>query len=305
VTRGRSGGARSARGAGAGRRGAAAAGRAAAAESGRAGADLLVVTNNRTRVFQRSIIEGAGEIAEARGYHVDVLEVPRPTAADEALEALERPPAGVLLVADVLPDAAVHELVRRGVTLTLVSHRVAELEPPAIMHDNAQGIALLSAHLLDACGRRKPVFLRGSERQLDAGQRERAWRRELMRRSLPIEEARFLRGDFEPATARASLAAYLDGGGALDALVAADYPMAIAAMDLLRERGLRVPEDVAVAGFGDASEAQKASLTCVGADVVELGRRAARQLVGQVEGLEIRGLTLLSTALVQRRSTAP
>lgn len=271
----------------------------------KAGADLLVVTNNRSRVFQRSIIKGASEVAESRGYRIDVLEVPRPTAADEALEALERRPAGVLLVADVLPDAAVRELVQRGITLTLVSHRVADLEPPSIMHDNAQGIALLSSHLLDACGRRSPVFLRGSERQLDAGQRERAWRRELMRRSLRIEEARFLRGEFEPATAAASLAAYLEEGGALDALIAADYPMAIAAMELLRARGLRVPEDVAVAGFGDAAEAQKASLTCVGADVLELGRRAARQLVGQVEGLEIRGLTLLSTVLVQRGSTGP
>lgn len=267
-------------------------------------ANLLVVTNNRTRVFQRSIIAGASDVCEARGYSVDVLEVPRPTAAAEALEALERPPAGVLLIADVLPDAAVRELVHRGVTLTLVSHRVAELEPPAIMHDNAQGVALLAAHLLDACGRRNPVFLRGSDRQLDAGQRERAWRRELMRRSLPIDGDRFLRGDFEPATAAASLGAYLDHGGTLDAVVAADYPMAIAAMELLRERGFRIPEDAAVAGFGDAAEAQKASLTCVSADVVELGRRAARQLVGQVEGLEIRGLTLLSTTLVQRGSTA-
>lgn len=277
----------------------------ARAERSAAGADLLVITNNRKREFQRSVIEGASEVCEARGFRVDVLEVPRPTAADEALAALEHPPAGVLLVADVLPDAAVGELLQRGVTLTLVSHRVAGLEPPAIMHDNAQGISLLSAHLLDACGRRRPVFLRGSERQLDAGQRERAWRRELMRRSLPVDGDRFLRGDFEPATATASLAAYLDEGGTLDALVAADYPMAIAAIELLRRRGLRVPDDVAVAGFGDSAEAQNASLTCVAADVVELGRRAARQLVGQVEGLEIRGLTLLSTALVPRGSTGP
>ena len=268
------------------------------------GADLLVITNNRARVFQRSIIRGATEIGDARGYRVDVLEVPRPNAAAEALSALEEPPAGVLLVADVLPDEAVRELVRRGVTLSLVSHQIAGLEAPSIMHDNAQGIALLSAHLLDACGRNEPVFLRGSERQLDAAQRERAWRRELMRRSMPLDEARFLRGEFEPTTAAASLAAFLDAGGELDALLAADYPMAIAAIELLRARGLVVPDDVVVAGFGDAPEAQNAGLTCVAADVVELGRRAARQLVGQVEGLAMHGLTLLSTTLVQRESTS-
>jgi DNA-binding LacI/PurR family transcriptional regulator len=37
--------------------------------------------------------------------------------------------------------------------------------------------------------------------------------------------------------------------------------------------------------------------------VTELGRRAARQLIGQIEGLRIRGLTLLSTELIEREST--
>lgn len=265
--------------------------------------NLLVITNNRHRPFQRSIIEGAHEIGRARGYGFDVLEVPRPAAAAEALDALPRPPSGVLLVADVLPEEGVRELVARSITLTLVSHRIERVDAPSIMHDNAQGIALLASHLLDACGRTAPVFLRGSERQVDAAQREDAWRRELMRRTFEIDDRRFLRGDFEPATAAASLNAFLDEGGELDALLAADYPMAIAGIRVLRERGLRVPADVAVAGFGDAPQAREASLTCVAADVVELGRRAARQLAAQVEGMQIRGLTLLSTALVRRGTT--
>ena len=265
--------------------------------------DLLVITNAADRVFQRSILSGAQEIGSARGLRVGVLEVPRRTRAAHALEALERPPAGVLLVADVLPDEAVDRLVRRGVTLTLVSHRIEGLEVPSIMHDNEHGIGLLAAHLLDDRGRSRPVFLRGSPRQLDARQREEAFRRECMRRSPDLAAPVFLRGDFEPDTATASLARHLDDGGRVDALLGADYPMAIAAADLLRSRGLRVPEDVAVAGFGDAPEAEAAGLTTVAADVVELGRRAARQLVGQMDGLEVRGLTLLSTTLAARAST--
>jgi hypothetical protein len=37
--------------------------------------------------------------------------------------------------------------------------------------------------------------------------------------------------------------------------------------------------------------------------LVDLGRRGARQLVGQLEGMEVKGLTLLSMALVARAST--
>ncbi len=74
-------------------------------------------------------------------------------------------------------------------------------------------------------------------------------------------------------------------------------------MEVIRASGRRIPLDVAVVGFGDAPEAAQAGLTTVAADVSELGRRAARQLIGQIAGLRIRGLTLLSTALIEREST--
>ncbi|MEX2541321.1 MAG: substrate-binding domain-containing protein, partial [Trueperaceae bacterium] len=228
---------------------------------------------------------------------------PRPGMAAALLERLERSTAGILLVADVLPDSAVERLHRGGADITLVSHKVPGVEVPSIMHDNRHGIELLAAELFDRCGRSAPIFLAGSGRQRDAVEREDAFRRELMRRGLPVDDSRFLPGEFEPEQAVDSLASYLDAGGTLDSLVAADYLMAIACLAELRRRNLAVPEDVIVLGFGDGPEAEAARLTTVAADVVELGRRGARQLVGQLEGLEIRGLTLLSTTLVARLST--
>ena len=79
--------------------------------------------------------------------------------------------------------------------------------------------------------------------------------------------------------------------------------MAEAAMNVIKASGQRIPDDVAVVGFGDGPEAAQAGLTTVAADVTELGRRAARQLIGQIEGLRIRGLTLLSTELIERATT--
>jgi DNA-binding LacI/PurR family transcriptional regulator len=264
---------------------------------------LLLITNNRERVFQRGIIEGATQIGRERGYRLDVLEMPRRNEAAERLEDALASRAGVMLVADVLPDEAVARLHASGLPLTLVSHRVADLDVPAIMHDNRQGIALLCGELLDRRGCRNPVFIMGSGRQQDADEREEAYRRELMRRDLPIDESRFLPGQFEPEQAAAALAGFLADGGSLDGLLAADYLMAIACLAVLRSSGLDVPEDVAVLGFGDGPEAAAAGLTTVAADVVELGRRGARQVIGQVEGLRVRGLTLLSTTIVARDST--
>lgn len=265
---------------------------------------LLVVTNNRRRVFQRSIISGAEEVAQARAYRVEVLEVPRPSDSAAVADRLRGENLLVMLIADVLPDETIASLHAGGIPTTLVSHGVAGLEVPSIMHDNRHGLELLAAEVFDRCGRRRPLYVGGSPRQQDSVEREAAFRRQLMRRGLEVDESRFLSGEFEPGQAAVAVGEFLAGGGELDSLVAADYLMAIACLEELRGRGLEVPGQVVVAGFGDGIEAQAAGLTTVAADVVELGRRAARQLLGQAEGLEIRGLTLLSTTLIRRASTA-
>ena len=85
-----------------------------------------------------------------------------------------------------------------------------------------------------------------------------------------------------------------------DAVLASDYLMAVKNVDMLNAHGIWVQEDVCVGGFGDGPEAIAKKLTTVGTDVVEVGRRSARQIIGQIEGLHIRGLTVLSTPFMER-----
>jgi len=79
--------------------------------------------------------------------------------------------------------------------------------------------------------------------------------------------------------------------------------MAIAALETLSAHGYRVPEEIAVVGFGDGAEAQAVGLTTVAADIVSLGQQGARQLLGQIDGLHIEGITMMSTHLVVRSTT--
>jgi LacI family transcriptional regulator len=78
--------------------------------------------------------------------------------------------------------------------------------------------------------------------------------------------------------------------------------MGITAVEVLAQHGLRVPADVSVVGFGDAPEAEAAGLTTVAADIVEQGRRTARQLISQQQGTRITGVTVLSVRLVIRQT---
>ncbi len=124
-----------------------------------------------------------------------------------------------------------------------------------------------------------------------------------MRYNLDVPPEFYLRGDFAPEIAAESMARFLDHDPDFDSVVAADYLMAQAAMAVIKASGRVIPDEIAVVGFGDGPEAAQAGITTVAADVTELGRRGARQLIGQIDGLRVRGVTMLSTELIERETT--
>jgi DNA-binding LacI/PurR family transcriptional regulator len=92
----------------------------------------------------------------------------------------------------------------------------------------------------------------------------------------------------------------------LDAVFVASDLMAAGAIRALRERGRRIPDDVAVVGFEDSSIARQTDppLTTVHQPVEEMGRQMARLLVARInkaEALE-KPYVLLDTHMVARQS---
>ena len=264
-------------------------------------ASVGLYTNDSSGVFQRSVIGGATEVAERAGLTVKVVEVHEQVASGADAAAFTAGVLGSLVITNVFANEALQSLLEAGHPVTLVSHRAQGLHVPTVMHDNRQGVRQLVEHLVGA-GRNRFVYIGGRSDQLDGRERERFFREELMRHSLAMPPERFLAGDFEPQLAAESLRGLLTEGHDFDAVIAADYLMAIAALDALRGAAVRVPEEVSVVGFGDGPEAAAAGLTVVSADVVELGRRGARQLLAQVNGDRLRGYTVMRAGLIVRKS---
>ena len=90
------------------------------------------------------------------------------------------------------------------------------------------------------------------------------------------------------------------------AIFAANDAMAIGALSALRQAGLRVPHDVAVAGFDDIPIAQYLDppLSSVHVDISALGERATLRLLDAVRDKEghVRRAETLPTTLMLRRS---
>jgi DNA-binding LacI/PurR family transcriptional regulator len=210
--------------------------------------------------------------------------------------------SGVIVLTTALENTQLSALHRAGKPITLVSHTVPGLPIPAVMPANAEGIERLMDYLVIDCGCKQFVFIQGDMQQLDGQQRDEAFRLSLIRHDLSLLPTHILAGEFIPSVAAAALRTFLQTHMPFDAVIAADYLMACAALEVLRAQGRRVPYEISVAGFGDGPEAEAVGLTTVAADVVELGRRAARQLLAQMNGLPIQGVTWLNTDIIKRHT---
>lgn len=253
-----------------------------------------VITNDENGVFQKSVINGAWTTAE-----VEDCELLIHSQANNTLPKLTPDEVdGWLVIANAATPEWLAAVKSAGKPVTLVSHTLPGF--PSVVFDNRQGMMELVKHLVLTCGRREFIFVRGVTGQHDADQREAAFTDALMRYS--AHAAGTINGEFNPKTAVAALETLIKEGNAFDAVIASDYMMALGVIARLKQQQ-RVPQDVSVVGFGDGPEARAAKLTTVAADVEELGRRAAKQVVHQMNGGKISGVTTLSVRLIERNTS--
>lgn len=90
------------------------------------------------------------------------------------------------------------------------------------------------------------------------------------------------------------------------ALVAANDQMALGAMLALRQRGLRVPEDISVVGFDDLPESAYffPPLTTVAQNFRAQGRQAIDRLLHEIDGSALDSVGSMDPILRLRASTA-
>lgn len=170
--------------------------------------------------------------------------------------------------------------------LVLIGERRYDLPYDHVAIDNIAAARAAVRHLLDL-GRRRIAFLgaRDDRPSRPAHLRLLGWRAELADSGVPADDA--LIGAVEGwdrADGAAAMAALLDAGRMPDAVFAYNDLVAIGAMRVMAERGLRVPEDVAVVGFDGLTEGRygAVTLTTVAPDKQAIARLAVGSLVDRL-----------------------
>jgi signal transduction histidine kinase/DNA-binding LacI/PurR family transcriptional regulator len=215
---------------------------------------------------------------------------------------------GLLLTADVAYGVSPEQLRTFSDfygSLPIVTQSVKIDGASMFIPNNEEGMRAVIQHLIQEHGYKRIAFIRGIRGQIDAEQRFQAYQDELKTHNLRFDEDLVVDGDYTTESGKAAIRILLDERRLrVQAVVAANDSMAFGALEALQQRGVRVPDDVAVTGFDDLREAQVTGvpLTTVRQSFYTAGKRALEALLKRINGETVPQVILTPTQLLTRWS---
>lgn len=235
--------------------------------------------------FFSELIRGIDSAARRQGYHVLVSGSHEDREEVRAvLRALRGRVDGLILMT---PSADMLEALRSvppaSLPTVLLNCPPGGLPFDSINVDNHGGAMAMVRHLA-GLGHRRIAFIQGPPENHDARERLRGYRDAVRELGLEADRKLEVTGDFsEEAGCRAG-ERLLSLRDRPEAVFAANDGMAIGCLHALRQAGVAVPEEIAVAGFDDVPIARFMSppLTSVGVPIAALGALALERLLEAV-----------------------
>jgi LacI family transcriptional regulator len=234
--------------------------------------------------FYSELIRGIDQTAQRHGFHLLLASSHNDKAAiAAALQSMRGRVDGLILMS---PAPGAHLPVRdlpASFPVVLLNSAAVGAEFDGLAIANAPGAAQMVQHLI-GLGHRRIAVITGPARNHDAAERLRGYRAALHDAGIAADAALEAQGDFTDASGYAAAMELLRREPRPTAIFATNDVMAIGALSALREAGVRVPQEMAVAGFDDIPMARymHPPLSTVRVDIAALGERATERLLEAV-----------------------
>ncbi len=248
-----------------------------------------------------TIYEGIEEAATENGYSTFVtnsLDDP----ANRALRTemmLQRRVEGMIFGDAHHDDPLLEAIAARGVPFVLVSRRSAD--HLSVTCDDLLGGRLVGRRLIDA-GRRDLAILAGLPFASTAIERTKGAVDAFAEAGVRVPPERIAWGPFDAAGGREGAEKLLASEPYPDAIFATNDFAAIGALGVLRDRGLRVPDDISLIGYNDTPLVAElpTPLTTVHSPMHEMGRRGVDLLIEVLGGANPESERLSPTLMVRQ-----
>lgn len=249
---------------------------------------LGIIVPEFLTAFFPEVVVGAQEVATEAGYNVIVSQ------SNESYETeiantkvmLENRVDGLMVSITKETRNYDHLKVfhRKGIPIVFFNRVCEEMLVPKVTVNDYDGAFIIVEHMIKT-GKKRIAHLAGPDSLLISRKRLNGYKDALIKYGLPINEELIIPYDLSLNKVRIYVKHLLDMEQPPDAIFTINDPAGIEALKIIKERGLKIPEDIAVAGFNNdyASDLIEPGLTTISQPIRDMGRIAARQLVNMMD----------------------
>jgi len=211
---------------------------------------------------------------------------------------------GMILLKTKITDPNIAPLSEIEFPFVLVNHKRYSKKINFVDTRNIQGAEEAVKYLYDR-GYRKIACIAGSMDETNGKDRLRGYLNMLSKLGLERRDEWIVYGDFKKSVAYVESEKFFQTKDLPDAVFCADDYSAIALIERVKEKGLKVPDDIAIVGFDDIDIAEyvRPALTTVRQPILELGKTSAQILFDLIEKKKCPPIhKLINVELIKRES---
>lgn len=258
-------------------------------------------------VFYGEIIRGFQTEAERQGYHVVLSTFDRKSGIVDVLKrGLSQKVAGIVVAndGDLTPALGI-QLNSLSIPIVLVENHIDEQQLPCVLGDNFMAGYQITRHMLNL-GHRRIALLGGLAKYSSLVDRLRGCMAALAEASLLIpSEWMPTPVSGHPVKGYVQMKDILERAEHPTAVIAISVKTAFGAMEAIREAGLKIPDDIAIASIDNTLESAytRPPLTTVNIPKYEMGVLAFQKLRRLIQGEDtVPVKTIVYSELIVRES---
>ncbi len=238
--------------------------------------------------FFTEIIKGVDEVTFTHGYYTMVASSHKYRTLDESILTFMQNGivGGMILLVSSLNNNIRGILDQSKIPVVMISGHNETGKYDAVSIDNYQGAFDITEYLIVEKGVKKIAHISGPLDNDDALLRKRGFLNALKKHNLTVNNAWFIKGDFTRASGESALNELLKMKNKPQAVFAANDMMALGCYDAAAKAGVKIPNDIGIAGFDDifVSKYLSPGLTTVRVQIEEVGKTAADILMKKIQG---------------------
>jgi LacI family transcriptional regulator len=270
-----------------------------------------VIVPEIANYFCSAVIAGIEDFAYNKGYHVVIFQSHEKYQRELMnIKLLEQRRIDGLIISvsnETKNGNHIQELINKGTPVVMFDRICDEVDTPRVVTDDKGGAYMATRHLIKQ-GYTKIVHMTMGTQLSVTKNRTSGYTQALQENNIPFRKKWVVACDFDIKHIKSSIHKLFKSTPKPDAILASGERIAIRSIEALKEMKMRIPADIALAGFFDnpISAFIDPPLTSILQPTFDIGQSAAKLLIEMIEGntLQHQCKTIkLKTTMVVRESS--